>query len=157
MYTPESPGRLLASGVALLVIAGAMFVLHGIGFIYRTYFTEGFELGVDRLDGVTATELATSHPGVASYIDHLHVSFAGLLIATGVGIAGLAYFGVRQGERWALATAVAVPLVFGMISIPIHQTVHFEFDALVHLGPAAVGLPVLLLGAVLAALAMRTA
>ena len=137
-------------GVYLLVLAGGMFVIHGIGFMYRTYFTHGFELGVDTLDGLRATELSETHPEVASYIAHLHVSFAGLMIAVGVGIGLLAWYGVRNGQRWSLTTAVIIPVIFGLFSIPVHQTVHFDFDVLLHLGPAAVGLPILLGGAVLA-------
>lgn len=127
-----------------------MFVVHAVGFLYRTYYTSGFELGVGELDGVTATELAVTHPEVASYVEHLHVSFAGLMIAVGIGIIALAWYGVRRGRRWALATSLFVPLVFVTFTLPIHQTVHFDFHSLLHLGPAAVGLPVLVAGGVLA-------
>lgn len=133
----------------MIVLTGLLFIAHGIGFVYRTYYTSGFELGVDELDGVTATELAATHPGVASYIEHVHVSFAGLMIAVGLGIVALAWYGIRRGRRWALVTAVGVPLVFGAFTVPVHQTVHFEFDFLLHLGPAAFGMPILLVGAVL--------
>lgn len=146
---PTTVSRSLRTGVVLLITAGALFVIHGFGFIFRTIYTDGFELGVDRLDGVTASELAATHPEVASYIDHLHISFAGLLIAVGFGMAMLAWFGVANRQRWAFGTAVALPLMFGAISLPIHQGVHFHFDTLIHLGPAALGLPVLVLGALL--------
>lgn len=153
---PADADRRLRWGAYLIATAGLMFVLHGIGFIYRTYYTSGFELGVDELDGVTATELAATHPEVASYIAHVHVSFAGLMIAVGLGIVALAWYGIRRGDGWALATALGVPLVFAAFSLPVHQTVHFEFDFLLHLGPAALGLPILIGGGVLAYRGMRS-
>lgn len=153
---PVDTNRYLRWGAYLLLAAGAAYVVHGIGFLYRTFYTSGFELGVNELDGLTAPELAGTHPDVASYIAHLHVSFAGLMIATGIGIVAITWFGVRQGQRWAWATAVGMPLVFGAFSIPVHSTVHFHFDFLLHLGPAGVGLLILLVGGVLSYVGLRS-
>lgn len=150
----ESNSR-LRQGTSLIALAGVLFVLHGIGFLYRTYYTDGFELGVATLDGVTADELAATHPEVASYITHVHVSFAGLMIAAGLGVTAIAWFGIRRGDRWALGAALMVPLVFAGFTLPVHQTVRFDFDFLLHLGPAAIGLPLLLAGGFLAALGYR--
>ncbi len=145
---PANSNRLLRWGAYLIAVAGAMFVVHGVGFVYRTYYSSGFELGVETLGGVTRAELAASSPAVLSYIDHLHVSMAGLMVAVGIGMISLAWFGVRRGQWWAWATAIVVPVVFMAHSLPVHQTVHFEFDALLHLGPAALGAPILIAGAV---------
>ena len=151
----ESDAR-LRWGVHLITVAGLAYVVHGIGFIYRTYFTDGFELGVDELDGWTAADLAATHPEVASYIAHVHVSFAGLMIAVGVGLVALARYGIRRGHRWAWATALGIPLLFGAFTIPVHGSVHFDFDLLLHLGPAGVGLVILLVGGVLAHYGLRS-
>lgn len=147
-YANESGS--LRWGVYLLVVAGALFLVHGVGFLYRTFYTPGFELGVHTLDGVTAPELASTNPEVASYINHVHVSFSGLMIAAGIGVIALAWYGVRRHQRWSLATVLLIPLVFLAFTIPVHQTVTFDFHTLQHLGPAAIGTPILLVGAVLA-------
>lgn len=145
----------IRSGVILIVIAGLMFIAHGAGFVYRTYYTPGFELGVDTLDGVTANELAERDPEIASYVDHLHVNVAALMFSVGLAMMLLAWFGIRNRMRWAWTASIVVPLVFIAISIPLHQHVHFDFDALLHLGPAAVGAPVMIAGAALAHAGLR--
>ena len=153
--TPNDSNQWLRWGAYLIAVAGAMFVAHGVGFVYRTYYSSGFELGVETLGGVTRAELAASSPAILSYIDHLHVSMAGLMMAVGIAMIALAWFGVRRGQWWAWATAIVVPVVFMAHSLPVHQTVHFEFDALLHLGPAALGAPVLIAGAVLSYYGLR--
>lgn len=149
------PGRRLRWGAYLVALAGVGLVVNGVAILYRAIFASGFEAGVETLDGVTRTELAASHPRVVHYLDHLHVNVAGLLIAVGIGVATLACYGIRRGHRWALATAVALPAVFLAHSIPIHRTAEFSFHPVAHLGPGAVWLPLLLTGAILAALGHR--
>ena len=154
--SPVAVNNSLRWGVYLLIVSGSMFIVHGIGFLYRTFYSEGFELGVDTLGGITRAQLAASNPAILSYIDHLHVSMAGLMIAVGIGIVLLSWYGVRNGDQWALATAIALPVVFLAHSLPIHQSVHFDFDAILHLGPAAIGAPVMITGAVLAYVGLRS-
>lgn len=151
---PSTNTKVRAS-VWLLILGGLLFILHGLGSIYRAYLSSGFELGVERLDGLTATELAGTHPELASYIGHVQVSFGGLLIATGLAITALAWFGVRREQRWAFATALGVPLIFAMFTIPIHQTVHFDFHFLMHLGPAGIGVALFVVGGILGYLGLR--
>lgn len=150
--TPPSTAdnRALRWGSALLALAGVGFVANGIAMLYRVFYVASFEAGVATLDGVTRAELAATNHELVHYIDHLHVNVAGLLIAGGIAMVALAWFGVRRGQRWALATAIAMPVVFLAHSLPIHQAADFSFDALLHLGPGAVWLPALLLGGVLA-------
>lgn len=155
-HVPADGNTHLRWGVYLLIVSGTMFIGHGIGFLYRTFFSDGFELGVETLGGVTRAQLAASNPAILSYIDHLHVSMAGLLIAVGIGIVLLSWYGVRNGHLWALATVLALPVVFLAHSLPIHQSVHFHFDAILHLGPAAIGAPIMIAGAVLAYLGLRS-
>lgn len=148
--------RSLRWGAYLLVASGVGFVLNGAAMLYRALFSAGFEAGVDALGGLTRAELevAANHE-VVHYIDHLHVNVAGLLVAVGVAVAALAWFGVRSGQRWALWTTVALPVVFLAHSLPIHQTAAFSFDALFHLGPGLLWLPALVVGAVLAGRGLR--
>jgi hypothetical protein len=134
----------------MLLGTAMLFLIQGVGMIYRALVARTYELGVNELGGHTATELAQSNPAVQSYIDHLAVNLGGLMIAAGIVMGALVWYGVRSGHLWALLSAVSIPTVYGLIGMPIHQTVHFHFDQLVHLGPAGIGIPLLLGGAVLA-------
>lgn len=135
-------------GAALFALTGLLFVVQGVLSTNQTYLNHGFETGVARLDGMTATELADTYPEVASYIAHLHLSFAVLMIATGLGIVALAYYGILRGRRWALATALLMPVLFGAVMIAVHGSVEFGFDLLIHLGPAGIGTVLVLAGGV---------
>lgn len=137
-------------GSILIALAGLFTIGHGLVFLYRTYFTAGFEAGVHTLDGLTHTELAASSPEVASYVTHVHVALAGSFVALGLVVAILAWYGVRRGSRWAWTTALVAPVVFLVPSLGVHQTVAFDYHTLVHLGPAAIGVPLLVAGLVLA-------
>lgn len=136
-------------GSYLMTFAGLFTIAYGLLFLYRTYFTQGFEAGVDTLGGVTRAELAANNPEVLSYLLHLHVNVAGAIMALGAGIAILSWYGVRRGQRWAWATAILLPVIFLVLSLPVHQTVDFHFHSLIHLGPTAIGVPILIAGAVL--------
>lgn len=134
----------------MLLATAFLFLIQGVGMIYRALIENRFELGVTDLGGQTATELAATNPAVQSYIDHLAVNVGGLMIAGGIGMGALVWYGVRSGLLWALLSAIAIPTIYALIGLPIHQTVHFHFDQLIHLGPAGVGIPLLLFGSVLA-------
>jgi hypothetical protein len=134
----------------MLLATAILFLIQGLGMIYRALVENRYELGVTDLGGHTATELAAMNPAVQSYIDHLAVNLGGLMIAAGIAMGVLVWFGVRSGQRWALATVVLIPTIYGLIGLPIHQTVHFDYHQLIHLGPAGVGIPLLIVGAVLA-------
>jgi len=118
--------------------------------IYRALIARTYELGVNELGGHTASELAQSNPAVQSYIDHLAVNLGGLMIAAGIAMGALVWYGVRGGSLWALVSAISIPTLYALIGLPIHQTVRFHFDQLVHLGPAGVGIPLLVAGTILA-------
>lgn len=147
--------RRLRWGAGLVVLAALSTVAHGLVFLYRTYFTPGFEAGVETLDGLTHADLAATHPEVASYVTHVHVTLAGLFVAIGLAVAALAWFGIRRRHLWAWIAALVVPLLFLVPSLGVHQSVVFDFHTLVHLGPAAVGAPILLAGLALSYLGFR--
>lgn len=149
-HLPADSNRTLRWGAYLIGLSGVGFVANGIAMLYRVFYSAGFEAGVDTLGGVTRAELATTNHEMLHYIDHLHVNVAGLMVAAGIAVIALAWYGIRRGQRWAWATAVTLPVVFLVHSLPIHQTAGFSFDALLHLGPGAVWLPALIVGAVLA-------
>ena len=125
--------------------------------LYRVFYSAGFEAGAGALGGLTRAELAARNHELAHYVEHLHVNVAGLMVALGLAVGASAWFGVRRGQRWAWASAVAAPLVFLAHSVPVHSGAGFSYDALSHLGPGLIWLPALLVGAALSHLGLRTA
>lgn len=152
---PADDNRDLRWGSYLLALSGLGLVANALAMLYRALFDPDFEAGVHALGGATRADLLETNPAVVHYIDHLHVNVAGLMAAAGLAMVALAWFGVRRGQRWALGTAVAIPVVFLAHSVPEHQTAGFAFDALAHLGPGLVWLPALLAGTVLAYRGLR--
>lgn len=155
-HLPADTSRSLRWGAYLIATAGIGFIVNALAMLYRVFFDPGFEAGVDALGGMTRAELAATNHEVVHYIDHLHVNVAGLMGAAGIAMIALAWYGVRRGQQWAWATAIAIPVVFLVQSLPIHQTASFSFDALTHLGPGLVWLPALLVGAGLAYHGLRS-
>lgn len=153
---PQNTNRRLRWGAGLIALAGFGVIANGLAMLYRALLSPGFEPGVTTLGGITSAELAGTNHELFHYINHLHVNVAGLLVAMGLGTVALAWFGIRRGDRWALATSLAMPAVFLVHSIPIHQTSAFTFDALTHLGPGFFWLPVFLIGCTVAALGLST-
>ncbi|UPV73622.1 hypothetical protein M0R89_13875 [Halorussus limi] len=144
------------NGARLMVLAGLGFVGYGVAFLYRTFLGSGFELGVDTIGGVTRAELAVSNPEMLHYINHLHVAVSGLLIGAGIGVVALAWYGVRSGQLWAWATAVAIPVVSLAFALPMHYLDLFAHDWLTHLGPIYLATLLFVVGAVLSYRGMRT-
>ena len=147
---PVNASRKLRWGSRMLIGTALLFLIQGIGMIYRALIEKRYELGVTDLGGHTATEFAEMNPAVQSYIDHLAVNVGGLMIAAGIAMGALVWYGVRSGHLWALVTAVLLPTLYALIGLPIHQTVHFDYHQLIHLGPAGIGIPLLIIGATLA-------
>lgn len=149
-HYPADTNRSLRWGAYLIAVSGIGLIVNGVAMLYRVFYSAGFEAGVDTLGGVTKAELAATNYELLHYINHLHVNVAGLMMAVGIGVVALAWYGVRRGQKWAWATAIALPVVFLAHSLPVHQTAGFSFDAVLHLGPGAVWLPALIAGAVVA-------
>jgi hypothetical protein len=153
--TDRTAARRLRWGSSLLVVAGLLFTFQGLGTIYRGYFQTRFEPGVHDLGGVTAHELAQQNPAVQSYIDHLAVNLGALMVVGGIAMVALVWFGVRDGQVWAYVTTLVFPVGFLLVTLPVHQTVHFHFDQVLHLGPAGIGTSIVVAGAVLAYLGLQ--
>ena len=96
----------------------------------------GFELGVTTLGGVTRAELAATNPEMLHYMDHLHIGLGGLLAALGIAIVALAWYGIRDGDRWALATTLAIALIALATNFVVHFDPGFGYDWLVHIAPS---------------------
>jgi len=132
----------------LMLIAAVAFVLYGVVFFIRSFAGSGFELGVATLGGMTRGELAATYPAIAYYITHLHVATAAFIIATGIAVAALSWWGVRRGEWWAWWAAVIAPVVGLVLALPMHWTsAAFEHDWLTHLAPIYLATVVYVIGA----------
>ncbi|GGN94993.1 hypothetical protein [Haloarcula pellucida] len=143
------------NGAALMALAGIAFVGYGVVFLVLNFVGSGFELGVSTLAGMTSADL---DPAVAYYISHLHVATAAFIISTGIAIAGLSWYGVRQRLTWAWATAIVAAVVGLVLALPMHWTEDaFAHDWVTHLGPIYLATIVFVVGVVLSYRGLRTA
>jgi len=147
-YAQADIGANLWTGSLLMTLAGIAFIGYGVVFLVVNFVGGGFELGVSRLGGATPAEL---DPTVAYYISHLHVATAGFIIATGIAVTALSWFGVRSRQRWAWATAIAAAVTGLVIALPMHYRGGFAHDWVAHLGPIYLAVVVFVVGVVLAA------
>ncbi len=137
----------LRNGSVLMTLAGVAFIGYGVVFLVLNFVGSGFEIGVSTLGGTTPEDL---NPTVAYYISHLHVATAAFIISTGIAVAGLSWYGIRQRLRWALATAVVTAVVGLALALPMHWTGDaFAHDWVTHLAPIYLATLVFVVGAVL--------
>ncbi len=147
-------GSHLRNGAVLMALAGVAFIGYGVVFLVLNFVGSGFELGVSTLDGMTTAEL---NPTVAYYISHLHVATAAFIISTGIAVAALSWYGVRQRLTWAWATAIVAAVVGLALALPMHWTGDaFSHDWVTHLGPIYLATIVFVVGAVLAFRGLQT-
>ena len=142
------------NGAALMALAGIAFVGYGIVFLVMNFVGSGFELGVSTLGGMTAADL---DPTVAYYISHLHVATAAFIISTGIAVAALSWYGVRQRLTWAWATAIVSAVVGLALALPMHWTADaFSHDWVTHLGPIYLATVIFIVGVVLSYRGVRS-
>ena len=142
------------NGAALMTLAGVAFVGYGVVFLALNFVGDGFELGVSTLGGMTAADL---DPTVAYYISHLHVATAAFIISTGIAVAGLSWYGVRQRLTWAWATAIVTAVVGLALALPMHWAADvFSHDWVTHLGPIYLATAVFLVGVALSYRGVRS-
>jgi hypothetical protein len=130
------------AGAQLMTVAGAILVGYAVFSLVRTVNGVRYEVGADR----PAPE-ADPNPAMMDYVDHLHLSLDGFMLATGVAVVCLAWYGVRRGYPWAWATAVATMVTALAVSIPPHFGAAYDYDHLVHLGPIYLAAGAFLAGA----------
>jgi hypothetical protein len=140
----------LRNGAGLMALGALVFLVYAAAFLFRAFGNNGFELGVDTLNGVTPLQLDALNPAIMAYITHLHVAVAGFLAATAIASGGLAWFGVRDGLWWAWAIAVIAPVVALAVALPMHYMGHFNYGWVIHLGPIYLGTVIFVAGAVVA-------
>src|ERR671912_1528319 len=98
-------------GATLVALSGIGLVGYGIMFLVRN-FTGFIELGLTPEHvGGTPQEIRSFSPDLYEYISHLQVAVSGFIIALGVAVIALAWYGIKKGERWALLTAFLSPVI----------------------------------------------
>lgn len=152
----DTAQRRLRSGTLLMGTAGIAFIAYGVVFLIGNFVGGGFELGVDTINGVDRAELTAFEPAVLHYISHLHVATAAFIIATGVAVTALVFYGVRNGQLWAWTAAVAAPVVGLAAALPMHWLDLFNHNWWVHLGPIYLATGVFVVGALQALAALRS-
>lgn len=148
--SPTSPASTSAAGVGanLVTLAGVGLVGYGVIFLIRN-FTGFIELGLTPEHvGGTPEQIRAFSPHLYNYISHLQVAVAALLIALGLAVVAIAWRGIRTGQRWALWTALLVPVIAVALALPPHYA--YGLATIGHLGPIYLDVLVLVVGVVLA-------
>ena len=143
-----------AAGVNVVALAGVGLVGYGIMFLIRNF--NGFiELGLTPEHvGGTPEQIMAFSPRLYDYISHLQVAVSAFIIALGVAVIALAWFGIRNGERWAMWTAFLTPVIGVAIALPLHFT--YGIGTIGHLGLIYLDAVILLIGTVLSYRAIRS-
>jgi hypothetical protein len=135
-------------GATLVALSGIGLVGYGIMFLVRN-FTGFIELGLTPEHvGGTAGQIRGFSPDLYEYISHLQVAVSGFIIALGVAVIALAWYGIRRGERWALLTAFLSPVIGVGVAVPLHFP--YGIGTIGHLGLIYLDALILLVGTVLA-------
>jgi len=154
-----SPQRRTAAGSAdlgakVVALAGVGLVGYGIMFLVRNF--NGFiELGLTPHHvGGTPEQIRAFSPELYNYISHLQVGVSAFIIALGVAVIALAWFGIRSGQQWAMWTAFIAPVIGVAIALPLHFT--YGIGTLGHLGLIYLDGVILLVGTVLSYNALKS-
>ena len=142
------------AGANVVALAGLGLVGYGIMFLIRNF--NGFiELGLTPEHvGGTPEQIQAFSQNLYNYISHLQVAVAAFIIALGVAVIALAWFGIRNGERWAMWTAFITPVIGVAIALPLHFT--YGIGTLGHLGLIYLDAVILLVGTVMSYNALKS-
>ena len=134
-------------GAKVVALAGVGLVGYGIMFLIRNF--NGFiELGLTPHHvGGTPQQIQAFSPELYNYISHLQVAVSAFIIALGVAVIAMAWFGIRTGQKWAMWTAFITPVIGVAIALPLHFV--YGIGTLGHLGLIYLDAVILLIGTVL--------
>lgn len=122
---------------------------YGIVFFIQNFTDSFMELGIGRREvNVSQSEIEAFSPSLVEYVSHLHIAVSRFIVANGIAVAALSWYGVRRGQLWASVTAVAAPVIALGMALPAHYPNHF--DTLSHLGPIYLATGVFVVGALFA-------
>lgn len=145
---PIAGASRLRLGATLVALSGVGLVGYGIMFLIRN-FTGFIELGLTPAHvGGTAAQIRGFSPDLYEYISHLQVAVSGFIIALGVAVIALAWYGIRNGERWALWAAFLSPVIAVAIALPLHFP--YGIGTIGHLGLIYLDALILLVGTAVA-------
>ncbi|MCI0397988.1 MAG: hypothetical protein L0332_31935 [Chloroflexi bacterium] len=155
-YQMSSPMTAVPSavlGAKVVALSGLGLIGYGI-LVLILNFTTFIELGLtpDHV-GATPEQIAAFSPQLYDYISHVQVALAGLIIALGLAVVALAWFGIRTGQKWALWTALVAPVSALVIALPLHYG--YGLDTLGHLGPIYLNVALLIAGTALSYNALK--
>ena len=153
--SPQMKTVSVGAGANLVVLAGLGLVGYGIMFLIRNF--NGFiELGLTPHHvGGTPEQIQAFSQNLYNYISHLQVAVSAFIIALGVAVIALAWFGIRNGERWAMWTAFLTPVIGVAIALPLHFV--YGIGTIGHLGLIYLDAVILLVGTVLSYNALKSA
>jgi cytochrome bd-type quinol oxidase subunit 2 len=142
-------------GAKIVTLAGIGLVGYGIMFLIRN-FTGFIELGLTPAHvGGTPEQIRAFSPDLYEYISHLQVAVSAFIIALGVAVIALAWYGIRTGQKWAMWTAFLTPVIGVAIAVPLHFP--YGIGTLGHLGLIYLDAVILLVGTVLSYNALKSA
>ncbi len=141
-------------GPTLVAVAGLGLVGYGVMFLVRN-FTGFIELGLTpALVGATPDQIRAFSPDLYEYISHLQVAVSAFIIALGVAVISLAWYGIRAGHKWALWTAFLAPVIGVAIALPLHFV--YGIGTIGHLGLIYLDAAILLVGTVVSYNALKS-
>ena len=145
---PIAGASRLSLGANLVALSGVGLVGYGVRFLIRN-FTGFIELGLTPAHvGGTPAQIRSFSPDLYEYISHLQVAVSGFIIALGVAVIALAWYGIKKGERWALLTAFLSPVIAVAVALPLHFP--YGIGTLGHLGLIYLDALILAVGTALA-------
>jgi hypothetical protein len=122
---------------------------YAVVFLVRNFTDSFLEVGIGPNEvPVGKDAIQQFSPELYHYVSHLHVAVSGFIAATGLAVLFLVAFGVRRGELWAWAGALAAPVLALAVALPAHYP--YNFDTLGHLGPIYLATVIFVAGALLA-------
>jgi len=131
-------------GVAVVGLIG-----YAVIFLVRNFSDSFLELGIGPNEvPVGKDAIQQFSPELYHYVSHLHIAVSGFIAATGLAVLFLVAYGVRRGELWAWAGAVAAPVLALAVALPAHYP--YNFDTLGHLGLIYLATVIFVAGALLA-------
>jgi hypothetical protein len=143
----------LRTGAGLMTLGAIGFIGYGLIFFVRNFTDSFLELGIGPGEvSVGRQQIEAFSPSLAHYISHLHIALAAFMAATGLATGFLAWFGVRQGQRWAWVGAVAAPVLGIAVALPAHYP--YNLDTAGHLGLAYLVTAIFVVGALLSLTAL---
>jgi hypothetical protein len=130
-----------------MALAGIGMIGYSVAFLLQN-FLGLIELGLSPAEvGATQEEIWAFSPGVYNYISHVQIALGGFIAATGLAVAFMAWYGVRQGESWAWWGVVTTTFVWVVIATPFHYV--YGLGTLAHLWPTYLVVAVVAVGAYL--------